>query len=177
MTDVPDTNAAAARLVAALAYRGMTCSAAESCTGGLVGAAITSIPGSSAVFNGGVVSYANSVKRDVLGVPQEVLDGKGAVSPECAEAMAAGVRRLLATDIAVSVTGIAGPGGGSAEKPVGLVWFGIASADGTKTFQMIFKGEREEVRRQAVRFALGLLVSAVPSDGFQSQNDSQIKRR
>ena len=118
----------AERLVGVLAEKGMTCATAESCTGGGVGYTITSVSGASAVFWGGVISYDNSVKRDVLGVPEEVLATKGAVSSECAAAMAEGARRLLKTDLAVSLTGIAGPGGGTAEKPVGLVWFGLASA-------------------------------------------------
>ena len=97
----------AERLVQALAGKKMTCATAESCTGGGVGHAITGVPGSSAVFMGGVISYDNSVKRDVLGVPDEVLATKGAVSSECAAAMAKGARRLLKTDLAVSLTGIA----------------------------------------------------------------------
>ena len=109
----------AEKLVKVLSEKKMTCATAESCTGGGVGYAITGVSGSSAVFWGGVISYDNSVKRDVLGVPEEVLATKGAVSPECAAAMAEGARRLLKTDLAVSLTGIAGPGGGTAEKPTG----------------------------------------------------------
>ncbi len=150
----------AERLVAKLKERGFTCATAESCTGGTVGGAITAVPGSSAVFLGGVISYANEVKRDVLGVPQEILDGHGAVSPECAERMAAGVRRLLKADLAVSLTGIAGPDGGSAEKPIGLVWFGLAAKDGVRTEKRVFAGDRAAVRAQAVDHALGLLLSA-----------------
>ena len=156
----------AERLVAALKARGLTCATAESCTGGSVGGAITAVPGSSAVFRGGVISYANEVKRDVLGVPQEILDAHGAVSPECAERMAAGARNLLKADLAVSLTGIAGPDGGSAEKPVGLVWFGLATKDGVRTEQKIFAGDRAAVRAQAVNHALELLLSA--ADATQS---------
>ena len=155
-----DAASPAERLVAELKARGLTCATAESCTGGTVGGAITAVPGSSAVFLGGVISYANEVKRDVLGVPQAVLDTHGAVSPECAERMAAGVCRLLKADLAVSLTGIAGPDGGSAEKPVGLVWFGLAAKDGVRTEKMIFGGDRAAVRAQAVDHALGLLLSA-----------------
>ena len=147
----------AERLVTALAERKMTCATAESCTGGGVGHAITAVPGSSAVFMGGIISYDNSVKRDILGVPEEVLATKGAVSPECAAAMADGARRRLKTDIAVSLTGIAGPGGGSAEKPVGLVWFGLASATGVTTEKMVFPGDREAVRTAAIEHAMRLL--------------------
>ena len=148
----------AEKLVRALVAKKMTCATAESCTGGGVGYEITGVSGSSAVFWGGVISYDNSVKRDVLGVPEEVLSTKGAVSPECAAAMAEGVRRLLKTDLAVSLTGIAGPGGGSAEKPVGLVWFGLASQAGTTTEKKIFPGDREAVRRAAIEHAIGLLL-------------------
>ena len=150
----------AEKLVNRLAELGKTCATAESCTGGGVGSAITSVSGSSAIFWGGVISYDNSVKREVLGVPQDVLETKGAVSAECAQAMAEGVRRLLKTDFAVSITGIAGPGGGSAEKPVGLVWFGIASSDEVKTERLVFPGDRNAVRAAAVEHALALLLVA-----------------
>ena len=148
----------AVKLVRALVAKKMTCATAESCTGGGVGYEITGVSGSSAVFWGGVISYDNSVKRDVLGVPEEVLAAKGAVSSECAAAMAEGVRQLLKTDLAVSLTGIAGPGGGSAEKPVGLVWFGLASQAGTATEKKIFPGDREAVRTAAIEHALNLLL-------------------
>lgn len=150
----------AERLVALLNARGLVCATAESCTGGGVGSAITSVPGSSSVFAGGVISYANEVKRDVLGVPETILAEKGAVSSECAAAMAGGVRKLLNADVAVSLTGIAGPGGGSEEKPVGLVWFGIATADGVRTERAIFPGNRAQVRSAAVAHALGMLTIA-----------------
>ena len=158
-----DAASPAERLVAELKARGLTCATAESCTGGSVGGAITAVPGSSAVFLGGVISYANEVKRDVLGVPQEILDTHGAVSPECAERMAAGARRLLKADLAVSLTGIAGPDGGSAEKPVGLVWFGLAAPDGVRAEKVVFGGDRAAVRAQAVDHALGLLLSKAKS--------------
>ena len=151
---------AAAHLVDLLKAGSLTCATAESCTGGGVGYAITAVPGSSAVFSGGVVSYANEVKRDVLGVPQSTLDTVGAVSPETAAKMAEGARRLMKTDLAVSLTGIAGPGGGSAEKPVGLVWFGLATARGVRTEKAIFAGERAAVREAAILHALGMLTVA-----------------
>ncbi len=150
----------AERLVQRLTEKGMTCATAESCTGGGVGSAITGVAGSSAVFWGGVISYDNSVKRDVLGVPEDVLERRGAVSAECAAAMAAGARRLMKTDLAVSLTGIAGPGGGSAEKPVGLVWFGLATVVGVSTESRVFPGDRAAVRAAAVEHALTLLLSA-----------------
>ena len=148
------------QLVALCRERGLTLATAESCTGGLVAGRITSVPGSSAVFLGGVVSYSNEVKRELLGVPQEVLERVGAVSAECAEAMAAGARGRLKADAAVSVTGIAGPDGGTPAKPVGLVFFGVATAAGVKSERCLFAGDRESVRRQAADRALALLMAA-----------------
>ena len=150
----------AEKLVKALTEKKMTCATAESCTGGGVGYAITAVSGSSTVFWGGIISYDNSVKSGVLGVPEEVLEKKGAVSCECAAAMAEGARQRLGTDIAVSITGIAGPGGGSVEKPVGLVWFGLASKSGTITEKKKFPGNREAVRTAAIEHALQLVLSA-----------------
>ena len=150
----------AEKLVALLKAQGLTCATAESCTGGGVGSAITAVPGSSAVFAGGDISYSNEVKRDVLGVSADILQNVGAVSSETAAQMAEGARRLLKTDLVVSLTGIAGPDGGSDEKPVGLVWFGLASKDGVRTEKVIFSGDRARVRAQAVTHALGMLTIA-----------------
>ena len=150
----------AEKLVERLGKLGRTCGTAESCTGGGVGSAITAAPGSSTVFMGGVISYDNSVKQGVLGVSPKTLATVGAVSPETAKQMALGARKLLKVDYAVSVTGIAGPGGGSAEKPVGLVWFGIATPDGVKAEKRIFPGNRVEVRAATVEHALSLLLAA-----------------
>ena len=150
-------NKTAEHLVAMLKATGMTCATAESCTGGGIGSAITGVPGSSEVYLGGVVSYSNQVKHEVLGVSSASLETFGAVSPQVAEEMALGARRLTRADIAVSVTGIAGPGGGSAEKPVGLVWFGLATADGVRSEKKLFMGDRASVRAQAVTHALGML--------------------
>ena len=157
---------AAKNLVDLLAAHSLVCATAESCTGGGVASAITGVPGSSAVFAGGVVSYANEVKRDVLGVKSETLAEFGAVSAQTAAQMATGVLSLMKCDLAVSLTGIAGPGGGSDEKPVGLVWFGLADHNGVRTEKAIFMGDREEVRRKAVVHALGMLsVAAVGGVG------------
>ncbi len=155
----------AEKLVALLKAQGLTCVTAESCTGGGVGAAITAVPGSSAVFLGGVISYANAVKQDVLGVSPATLETVGAVSSETAAQMAVGARRLLKADLAVSVTGIAGPGGGSAAKPVGLVWFGLATKGGVRTEKAVFAGDRAAVRAQAVTRALGLLATGAAVAG------------
>lgn len=150
----------AEKLVELLKVRGLTCATAESCTGGGVGSAITAVPGSSAVFAGGVISYSNEVKRNILGVSADILQTVGAVSSETAAQMAEGVRKLLKTDLAVSLTGIAGPDGGSDEKPVGLVWFGLATKDGVRTEKCIFRGDRAQVRAQAITHALGMLTIA-----------------
>lgn len=150
----------AEELVNVLTAKKMTCVTAESCTGGGVGYAITAVPGASIVFRGGIISYDNSVKRDILGVREEVLAKNGAVSPECAAAMADGARRRLNADIAVAVTGIAGPGGGSVEKPVGLVWFGLASATKVSVESKVFAGSRDAVREASIEHALSLLVLA-----------------
>jgi nicotinamide-nucleotide amidase len=115
---------------------------------------MTSIPGSSEYYLGSVTSYANSVKTKVLGVDEDIIARHGAVSSECVAAMAEGVRRLTGSDYSVATSGIAGPGGGSAEKPVGLVWIGVSSAKGTETFSMIFKGDR---KRNIERFAANAL--------------------
>lgn len=127
---------------------------AESCTGGMIATRITSIPGASAMFNGGVVCYANAVKHDVLGVSQEILETDGAVSAACAKAMAEGARKVLKATIAVSITGIAGPKGGTPEKPVGLVFIGIATELAVSVEEHVFSGDRESIRKQAADAAL-----------------------
>ena len=155
--------ATAERLVGLLKARGLTCATAESCTGGGVGFAITSVAGASEVFAGGVISYSNEVKREVLGVSAATLAAVGAVSGEVAAQMADGARRLLKTDLAVSLTGIAGPDGGTAEKPVGLVWFGLSTPTDTHTERMVFTGDRAAVRAQAIDHALDMLATAAAS--------------
>lgn len=150
-------NNSAARLVSLFAARGLTCATAESCTGGLVAAAITATPGASAVFTHGFVTYANHAKSQMLGVPPEMLATHGAVSGPVARAMAEGARTRAGVDYAISTTGIAGPEGGTAEKPVGTVWFGLAGPQGTTIYHQIFQGDREMIRTQAVAFALSRL--------------------
>jgi nicotinamide-nucleotide amidase len=137
--------------------RGLTLAAAESCTGGLVAARLTSVPGSSDVFRGSVVAYANDVKERELGVPHEVLELHGAVSAEAARAMAHGVRDRLGADVAVSVTGIAGPDGGSDEKPVGLVFVHAVGPDGEQARRTELPGDRDMVRGRATAAALHLV--------------------
>src|SRR6266511_5050773 len=137
--------------------RGLTLAAAESCTGGMVAQRITSVPGSSDVFRGAVVAYADDVKAQELGVPVDVLERNGAVSAETAEAMASGARERLGADVAVSVTGIAGPGGGSDEKPVGLVYLHAVGPDGELGADFVFPGDRDSIRRRATMTALHLV--------------------
>lgn len=141
-----------------LQARGQTLSVAESCTGGLLGARITERAGSSAYFLGGVLVYSNELKHRLLGVSQEILERHGAVSPECARAMAEGVKRLTGSDWALSVTGIAGPGGATAGKPVGLVYLGLA---GREAREFRFAGDRGQVRRLSVEKALEWLTEAL----------------
>ena len=133
-----------------LTESGKTISCAESCTGGTISQLLTSVPGSSAYFLGGVTSYANSVKQGVLGVPEDIIMKHGAVSSECVAAMAEGVRKLTGSDYAVSTSGIAGPGGGSEEKPVGTVWVAVCSDNGTETFKVQYNGDR---KRNIERFS------------------------
>jgi nicotinamide-nucleotide amidase len=137
--------------------RSLTLATAESCTGGLVAARVTSVPGSSDVFRGGVVAYDDAVKAAQLGVPEATLAEHGAVSAEVAAAMAAGARRALGVDVAVSVTGIAGPGGATAEKPVGLVFFHAEGPDGGEGLRIELPGDRETIRRRSSVAALHLL--------------------
>jgi len=145
-------------LVCTLRANGLTVACAESCTGGMVSAAITDTPGASEVFLGGVVSYSNEAKQRILGVDAALLAEHGAVSEQAALSMAEGGRRMFGADIAVSVTGIAGPGGGSAEKPVGLVWMAVSSTWGASASKNLFaKGSRESVRQRATSAALDLL--------------------
>jgi nicotinamide-nucleotide amidase len=136
---------------------GGTLGVAESCTGGLLGGRLTDLPGSSAFFRGGVVAYANEIKRDLLGVPQELLEEHGAVSRPVAEAMATGCRARLACDWALAVTGIAGPDGGTAEKPLGTTWIGVAGPTGTWGRRYHFPGTRARIRVLAVSAALDTL--------------------
>jgi nicotinamide-nucleotide amidase len=127
---------------------------AESCTGGLIGTAITDVPGISKVFNGSCVTYDNHSKRAILGVSEDILEDYGAVSSECAAAMAEGASNIYRADYAVSVTGIAGPDGGTENKPVGLVWFGVKSHRGTRTFQRKLNGNRTMIKERTKTIAL-----------------------
>ena len=140
------------------ALRGKQLVTAESCTGGGIGATLTGVAGSSSVYKGGIISYTNWVKHHVLGVPQTLLDTVGAVSAPVAEAMAAGARRVLEADIAVSVTGLAGPGGDEFGNPVGTVFIGYCDAQVNVSKKYLFSGSREEIRTAAIREALRLVL-------------------
>ncbi len=144
-----------------LKVRGQTVAVAESCTGGLLGAALTELPGSSAYFTGGVLAYDNAVKTDVLGVSHEALLAFGAVSEEVASEMALGARKLFDTDWALSTTGVAGPDGGSPDKPVGTVWIGLADRDGVFSRVLHLSGMRSAVRTEAVRAVLEMLLETM----------------
>ena len=151
----------AAAVLAACRARRLTLATAESCTGGMVAAALTDITGSSDVVERGYVTYSNEAKRDLLAVPPAVIAQHGAVSAEVAEAMVRGALARAPVDLAVAVTGIAGPGGGTATKPVGLVWFGIGRrAAAIATEHHVFLGDRAAVRQEATRRALELLLQA-----------------
>jgi len=160
-----DALALARDVLDALRARKMMVVTAESCTGGLVAASLTHHAGSSDVVCGGFVTYSNALKQALLGVPRMTLDSFGAVSEPTARAMSEGALRAAEdAHVGVSITGIAGPGGGSDDKPVGLVWFGLSRRTGHKaetwTSSRVFAGTREQVRAQAVTYALGQILSA-----------------
>lgn len=145
----------ARRIKEAFDKKRLSLALAESCTGGLIGGAVTEIPGSSSFFLGSAGTYSDRSKISVLSVPKSVLDSYGAVSSQCAMAMAEGALSLYGSDVALSVTGVAGPDGGSEEKPVGLVWFGLAvRGKDTRAFSRVFPGGRSEIREATVLEAL-----------------------
>ncbi|MEA4873677.1 MAG: CinA family protein [Synergistaceae bacterium] len=156
-----DSGLLAEKLIEEAALRNVTIALAESCTGGMIAGVLTDIPGASKVFLGSAVTYSNEAKIDILGVDPDIINDHGAVSSHCAEKMAEGAKRIFRSEIALSVTGIAGPDGGSAEKPVGTVWFGISSNDATYTFKKQFSGERALIRNSAVKTALEALLERV----------------
>ncbi len=165
---LPQTTLDAARdLLSAMERRGLTLATAESCTGGLIAAALTAIPGSSAVVTRGYVTYANEAKAEELGVPGDVLARAGAVSEETARAMAEGALRRAGVDLALSCTGIAGPGGATPGKPVGLVYIGVARKGGgeARVQRHVFPGDRAAVRAATVAEALALAARLVGERG------------
>lgn len=155
------------QLKTALQHLGWTLVTAESCTGGLIGAMMTALPGSSEVYDRGFITYSNQSKIDLLGVSQDTLNRHGAVSPETAREMSEGALRHTKADVSVAVTGIAGPGGGSDDKPVGLVYISVAIRNkGAQAFKHIFSGDRASVRDQAVAMAFTHII-----DLLEARND------
>jgi len=164
------TASAAKLLGAALSASGKTVAVAESCTGGLLGGAITSIPGSSRYFSGGVLAYADSAKISVLAVPPALIAARGAVSRDVALAMAEGVLSLFPVDLAIAVTGVAGPGGGSRGKPAGTVWVAVVTPGGVRyAHRFRFSGGREAVRRETVRASLGAAIDVLRSGAGEGE--------
>lgn len=151
----------AEKLIVTALSAGKTISLAESCTGGGLAAAITDVAGSSAVFYGSAVTYSNEAKESILGVPWDIIEKYGAVSRECALGMARGARAIYGADIALSITGVAGPGGGTPEKPVGTVWFACSSGEKEEAFMCCFGGDRGDIRSAAVKTALEYLLKEV----------------
>ncbi len=137
-----------------LKKRGLKIAVAESCTGGLVGSKITDVPGASSYFLGGVIAYSNEIKMNILGVKKETLEIFGAVSEECAREMVTGVSNLFKSDVAIATTGIAGPSGGSKDKPVGLVYIAIKIGEELEVRKYVFKGERTEIKEKIANRAI-----------------------
>jgi nicotinamide-nucleotide amidase len=164
----------ASAVLSRLATLGWTLGVAESCTGGLLGARLTAVPGSSATFLGGVISYANEVKTSMLGVPAVTLQAEGAVSEPVARSMAEGAARAAEASVGVAITGVAGPGGGSPHRPVGTVWFGLVSpATGTVAERVQFPGGRDEIRHRAAQHALRLIYQAAEK-GLNDEGSGSI---
>jgi PncC family amidohydrolase len=152
---------------------GVTLAVAESCTGGMLGAWLTAVPGSSSYFLGGVIAYADSVKVSLLGVPPGVIREYGAVSAECALAMAHGARKVAETDVGVSITGVAGPGGGTEDKPVGTTYLALVGPSSERVEHKVWHGDRNANREQSARFALQMIIeylqgSKQQHEGFAS---------
>lgn len=154
---MPQPFAPESRIVSYLIDAGKTIATAESCSGGLIAHRLTNVPGASTPFLGGIVAYSNAVKKSLLAVPDSTLESFGAVSEETARAMAEGARATLGANMAIAVTGIAGPGGGTAEKPVGLVYMALAQAGDTRVERHVFHGDRESIKMQTAEAALNLV--------------------
>ncbi len=157
----PELPPVEARIGPLLLSRGWWLAVAESCTGGLLGHRITNVPGASAYFRGGVIAYANEVKMQLLGVPEAVLLKHGAVGEPTVRAMAWGVKERLQADVALAISGIAGPGGGTPEKPVGTTWIALATPEGIQARRYRFSGSREENKWQATEAALQWLLEVL----------------
>ena len=153
------------QIISKLIEENISISTAESCTGGSLGKIITSVPGASSIYGYGFITYANEAKEKILGVSHETLEKHGAVSPDTALEMAKGARAVSGSDIAVSVTGIAGPGGGTDEKPVGLVYIAIADKDGAEFRKLNLSGSRDEVRAQSCDKTFELIAERLKGTG------------
>lgn len=176
-TDKLEEDALEVRLGQALLARGWKLASAESCTGGLIGHRLTNVPGSSAYYLGGVTAYDNSVKERLLGVQRETLARHGAVSEETAMEMARGVRLALGADMGISVTGIAGPGGGSVEKPTGLTWISLSTASGEQAWRYVWEGSRPDVKRQAAAQALRLALDHLADETLGEPSAQALNRQ
>ena len=148
-------------LVDKLIEKNLKITSAESCTGGLFAASITSISGSSGCFEGSFVTYSNEIKNKIINVKKETLSNYGAVSKECVIEMAENSRKIMEADISIAISGIAGPDGGSEEKPVGLVWICLYAENYTKPYKNIFSGDRDKIREESVIFALDLVLDFI----------------
>jgi PncC family amidohydrolase len=159
-------------LASAMRGRGWSCATAESCTGGGIAFGITSIAGSSDYMQGGIVAYSNEIKQRLLHVSQATLDSVGAVSESCAREMARGVRNAIGTDVGISSTGIAGPGGATARKPVGLVYIAVSTPEVEVVRELRLSGDRQHIMRESARLALELALSVI-NDGAQAPETEQ----
>jgi len=162
-----DIHSLAERLGSRLRERGWSCATAESCTGGGIALGITSIAGSSDYMQGGIVAYSNEIKQSMLSVSPATLDSVGAVSEQCAREMASGVRNALGTDVGISSTGIAGPGGATARKPVGLVYIAVSTPEANEVRELRLSGDRQHVMQESARMALELALSII-GDGAEA---------
>ncbi len=151
------------RIGEVLLKKSLTLSTVESCTGGLIGHLITNIPGSSRYYRGGIIAYDNNIKTGIVGVPEKIIKNYGAVSEECAHYMAVGVRERFKTAVSLATTGVAGPGGGTKEKPVGLVYVAVSTATETLSRKFVFNGGREENKNLFSEHALRFLYETLQS--------------
>lgn len=168
-----DAKGFAERVGELLRQQGLSLGVAESCTGGLVSDLVTDVAGSSGYFVGGIVAYSNRSKQQLLGVRAETLDAEGAVSASCAAEMAAGARRVLQADLAISITGIAGPGGGTAGKPVGLTFLHLLAPDAERSESMVWQGDRRANKESSALVALQMVVAYLEEGDRQRRGEEE----
>ncbi len=157
-------NKLAKKLGEMLSKKNLSLSVCESCTGGMLGSIITTVPGSSNYFKGGIIAYSNEIKNKIIGVKKRTLKNFGAVSKQTASEMAMGIKRIMGTDAGIAITGIAGPGGGTKNKPVGLVYIGVILSKKIKVEKNIFSGNRQQIREKACEQALRLLIQMLEEE-------------